>query len=923
MGFGMISRRRRPLGIPLVHHRFCVFYFRCLRNGSNDSGGISTGSTGSTGWEWPGIRAAGMRDRQKPICARCSRAGVECVYPESRRKPAFKRRNVRELEERLAQVEGLLRIVGKQRDGLSVLSAGAGAGAGTGTGPWSPGRQPGVSARRHGSPLEGSMSWIPTSPADSLSPGDSIPSAELLRLGRFESLPPPEMVDDLHAIFFSREQNFLPIVHPGNYLRSFHAPPHMRPPMALQYAIWAAASNGHPKYGAYHDALYSRARQYLEADEQKGQGEHFITLAHAQAWVLVATDEARCLMFTRAAMSSARAVRLSSMMGLSRLDSSLGDDDDEPARAPMIAPARSWIELEERRRVFWGGFCIDNYANISAGWPTLIDADLITTLLPASEDAFRNGTEETSLTLQDALEGGSGYSVFACDAIISHIFARLVRHSRRPMPGDRPEDPDGGLFWKRHRELDNVLANLFMFMPDRFRPSRNTNDPVAVQTNLTLHGAVICLHTAAREKADRFGLTTIGNASRARALTAAQEAVDIVKSSTRLPAKHKGPLVPLSLYFAASVYTAQAEASPTAFHRPNLELLIRFMDAIGPQNRLARAYLNQLLRDMERAGISVPPSVMPNHKRPHGSEHRCEGGYNIPLVARSSMPKRTALQPPLPGRLPPGAPQGTPLNRFFSPVAPCASLIGTYSSGINFDDDDNDDNNNNDNNNNNNNSDNDDDNKDADGDSVAGHTTKRQRTSARPSMPAEPSAWPLGSAGGDGERGGGGGGGGAGGPQAYVDPAPGLFEYAGLGTGWSYAIKHANAVVAAAPLPHRAAGFAAGGVGAQADMMPGYAGFAAVSGGIPRSPPPPPPPPPPPTYGPAMPGHGTTAAMDIDVMATTAPATAAAVAATTHPNGADASQDDMNGLFDNLREWGLGDPMTFYSMLLDVPGGGV
>jgi len=39
--------------------------------------------------------------------------------------------------------------------------------------------------------------------------------------------------------------------------------------MCLQYAIWTAAASGHPKYGRYHDALYRRARQYLEADELK------------------------------------------------------------------------------------------------------------------------------------------------------------------------------------------------------------------------------------------------------------------------------------------------------------------------------------------------------------------------------------------------------------------------------------------------------------------------------------------------------------------------------------------------------------------------------------------------------------------------------------------------------------------------------
>lgn len=42
-------------------------------------------------------------DRAKPACVRCTRLKSECVYPESRRKPASKRRNVKELEERLGQ----------------------------------------------------------------------------------------------------------------------------------------------------------------------------------------------------------------------------------------------------------------------------------------------------------------------------------------------------------------------------------------------------------------------------------------------------------------------------------------------------------------------------------------------------------------------------------------------------------------------------------------------------------------------------------------------------------------------------------------------------------------------------------------------------------------------------------------------------
>jgi len=117
------------------------------------------------------------------------------------------------------------------------------------------------------------------------------PAGELIGLGRFEGLPPAGVIEALyvnrtphdypvtidsipsHRIFFSEQQNYIPILNKTRYLRAFYAAPHMRPPMCLQYAIWAMAANGHPTYGIYHDIFYQRARQYLEADEMK-VGEH-------------------------------------------------------------------------------------------------------------------------------------------------------------------------------------------------------------------------------------------------------------------------------------------------------------------------------------------------------------------------------------------------------------------------------------------------------------------------------------------------------------------------------------------------------------------------------------------------------------------------------------------------------------------------
>lgn len=102
-------------------------------------------------------------------------------------------------------------------------------------------------------------------------------------------------------------------------------------------------------------------------------GEHFITIAHAQALCLVAAFEAKCMLFTRASTSCAKAVRLCQMMGLDRLD---GARDDLP---PALGPHSTWEELEERRRVFWGAFAIDSHASISTGWPALINPDDVRT----------------------------------------------------------------------------------------------------------------------------------------------------------------------------------------------------------------------------------------------------------------------------------------------------------------------------------------------------------------------------------------------------------------------------------------------------------------------------------------------------------------------------------------------------------------
>lgn len=73
--------------------------------------------------------------------------------------------------------------------------------------------------------------------------------------------------ENRHNAYFTRQHTLIPIIHPARYMQAFYSAPHLRPPMALQYAVWTMASLGHDKYATYHDVFHRRCRHYLEEDE--------------------------------------------------------------------------------------------------------------------------------------------------------------------------------------------------------------------------------------------------------------------------------------------------------------------------------------------------------------------------------------------------------------------------------------------------------------------------------------------------------------------------------------------------------------------------------------------------------------------------------------------------------------------------------
>ncbi|KAK7970281.1 binuclear zinc transcription factor [Apiospora saccharicola] len=613
-------------------------------------------------------------NRVKPACSRCVRVKGECVYPESRRKPAFKRRNVKELEARLAQVEILLKEVGSEKtsapeketlDETNVEFDFPEAAP--------PQSDDGLDYDVPPASTTGDASNMysfnfSTEPSGGFGTADNFFGGELLGLGISEPTPPYEVMEELHQTFFQRQSETIPIINQQRYLQEFYSPPHMKPPMCLQYAIWAIAALENKKYSASRDVFYQRARQYAEADEMKGQGEHFLTVRHAQAWSCIAVCEAKTMMFTRAAMSTARAVRLTAMMGLQRLDCAPGE------MPPAIPPPKDWTELEERRRTLWGIFCLDSHCSISTGWPTLIDTTEVTTHLPCSEAAFRSGEEAKGCTLNEALKGYP-YSSFASSVVICHFFNEILKHVHRPRPDDFPDNYEFGKYWTRHRELDNTLSSAFMFLPEGFRLPDNYRDRTAIHINLNLHASIICLHHAAIDKIDKHELPNhLKKASQTRLLTAAQEIVNIMKtmgSTASHPvgiprsesrdsslvslvnlSVQKTPLTALSLYSAASVYIYHYKEAGASGMLDNLDYIISTMSTLSRDHFITRAFLKQVVSDIEcndlQSYVNVP-------KLDYLPSHFANGDCNIPLLVRSSIPRHGAT-PPVPGQIPPRKP---------------------------------------------------------------------------------------------------------------------------------------------------------------------------------------------------------------------------------------------------------------------------
>lgn len=501
-------------------------------------------------------------DGMKPSCSTCTRLGHSCAYDEVRRKSGPKRGYVKALEERLKQVESLLKTTGPGEVNTEPVPPEPTSNTFTTTtnnnnnnssSQNTPHNQqaaatakfnvnnPSIAIAGDGdmdrwcftgeSPQAPRMDDFDYNISMQMNTMDSSTFTwEMIGLGLQEPLPPQDTIDELHQIYFEKVHPSIPMIHKYRYLAAMNLAPNQRPPVALRYAIWTLACSVTDKFSEMKDLFYQRARKYVEEDYIKGYGEHMLSVAHAQTHVLLAQYEFKMMFFPRAWMNTGQAVRLCQMIGLHRLDGA-GLDVKQ-----CLPPPRDWTEKEERRRTFWMAFCEDRYASIGTGWPMSIDERDIMTYLPASEDAFDMSRPETTQSLGDSMcpSGAGKLSAFGGIVLMACLFGRNLIHLHRPDSDDRDNDLNGE-FWKRHRHIDNILLNTSLCLPNHLKLPTGLPNPNIIFTNMNIHTSTICLHQAAIFKADKNRLpATVSAESKVRCITAANEIASIMKMVSHL-----------------------------------------------------------------------------------------------------------------------------------------------------------------------------------------------------------------------------------------------------------------------------------------------------------------------------------------------------------------------------------------------------
>ncbi|KAL3482128.1 fungal-specific transcription factor domain-containing protein [Aspergillus californicus] len=481
-------------------------------------------------------------DGQQPQCRICLDAGVACEITQ-RKTRGPKKGHLRQLKDRLVTLEAMLEspAVSETRHDPSLFQFMRSESASDDSPAAPPLQTPAVtSISDHELLPPGFTPNVPSlSEGSSLEPFGSSPDTQIPLITSL-------IHDELDQLYLDRVHHSIPILHQGRYLSWSKSSTKTASRQCLQYAMWTVAALLSAQFRDMIDPLYQATKRMLEHLTVDGGEDDNIETELPQAWVLVVIFESMRTYHRRAWMSTGRAFRLVQAAHYHEIDSPDNKRGDSYAQG-------DFIEVEEKRRVFWMAYLLDHILSMRDDWPITLNEHVICTRLPASDLQFQNGYQEIGPFLSDAMTDSTlkVRSSFNECLIFATICGRSLLHSQQYQISKAYGEISLDCTQYR-RGLENLLLSRLQLLSQIYPIPTQSNDPLLLFTHILAQATIIYHYKTMTKSTEPANSPESSEFTyQQRALEASQAMIRIARALQTLPFTKVHPLMPMPLFVCA------------------------------------------------------------------------------------------------------------------------------------------------------------------------------------------------------------------------------------------------------------------------------------------------------------------------------------------------------------------------------------
>ncbi|RSL62831.1 hypothetical protein CEP53_004607 [Fusarium sp. AF-6] len=408
--------------------------------------------------------------------------------------------------------------------------------------------------------------WLPAAPGNAGTFPGHLDELTPASISSPTSPSPPQITSMMHAelnqLYFDRVHPSIPILHQRRYLSWSKNTPKTTSRISLQHTIWALAALLSTQFTHLTESLYQTAKQTLESLSLQSKDPHSHDTELVQAWVLIAIYE-----------SMLQAFRFHEL--------------DMPVKDNLTPPSEvdTFVETEEKRRVFWMAYILDHLFSVRNDWPVTLNEHVICTRLPAPESKFQSGQFALGSFLSEAMTEPSASSPFNECLILATICGRSLLHDHQYKVSKAYGDL--GSEWEQQRQwLDHILMARLEILSECYPSPTEAHDPLLLFANILGYTTVV-YHCK----------TMIGHAYlelHSRAAVATKDIIRLAKSMSELHFSKIHPLMPIPLFICAE-FLYENSSKDDAF-RQCLQELISIFYGLTNVNNHEQSYVDLLPR---------------------------------------------------------------------------------------------------------------------------------------------------------------------------------------------------------------------------------------------------------------------------------------------------------------------------------------